>query len=908
MWNFLWRGQKCLRHFFIPTGLSGNRDSLLFWLYADVFIPADLYMFNTIRSTVSVAFFLTLLTAAFSPSVAQTTESLAVESIAPDAPGYMAEMARADDFREPDKSAEIESQPYDLAYALTGAPKSALPVGRQPTGALSDKVVFAMAGHGWTYDDDRMYYYTQRGLSHGVVEDMGNADQMHIFAHLLFNTGATVVPLRPVDKQPNERVIDNAMAQVEFFGDWRAGSSDRYFGNADDEVPYAISDASLLESAVARYRPYIPEAGYYPVYVWARDGSDRSNQLYRVNHTGGTTEVRVDWRQVGKAWVWLGTYYFNEGDAGYVEVSNQVTDPYATYHNHVVVADAVRFGNGHGDVPRPGGISGYGREDEGDNYWIERSLGVGADRRIFDAGRDGSSTVSSPPKAAAHMNRETHGSFFDRLLISFHSNAATGRARGTVALYNASPARRPSYQETLAELIGDQLNTQMSAELPPGKDDWSPRERNTYSGINFGELRRDYVQNEMSATIVETGFHDNAEDAVFLLDPRSRIEMAEATLQGVFNWYSSIENPKAAATMPPTPPVAIAATINDGKIEIKWKAGSVGPFDGGPPINFIAYRSPDGFGFDGGTPASPGAETITVDPLSTSGVTFLRMTALNDAGESFPSQTIAVAPARNNAEKNVAAKTILFTANTVLDSTTNIPYALDGQPGGGPYRPGSVTHRVRALYTLLEPSGAAEALTMAASGVGFDGADTAAYATGMVDMDPYNRIVLTTSQQNPKSPLFSADILQSLGSFVNNGGKLLITGSGFAENISNSGKAGRDFLSNVCGITGNDQVVSAPTATSLDDRFLTKSLSLQLVAQNRPWAEQMEIQPANFQLRKGRSLGLIEYNSGGAKGFGAALTRPGYSEGEVLVMGFPLALVKDSDIRTQLMGAMLKQL
>src|SRR5690606_32508840 len=117
------------------------------------------------------------------------------------------------------------------------------------------------------------------------------------------------------------------------------------------------------------------------------------------------------------------------------------------YGKHVVVADAVRFGNGKGDVPRPGGISGFDREDEGDNYWIEHSLGANADRRIFDVGRDGHSTISSPPKAAAHINRETFGSYLDRVLISFHSNAATGRARGTVALFNASPHRRPSYQE-----------------------------------------------------------------------------------------------------------------------------------------------------------------------------------------------------------------------------------------------------------------------------------------------------------------------------------------------------------------------------------------------------------------------------------------------------------------------------
>ena len=50
---------------------------------------------------------------------------------------------------------------------------------------------------------------------------------------------------------------------------------------------------SHRETATATYTPTIPAAGFYPVYTWALSSSNRTNQLYRINHTGGQSLVRV---------------------------------------------------------------------------------------------------------------------------------------------------------------------------------------------------------------------------------------------------------------------------------------------------------------------------------------------------------------------------------------------------------------------------------------------------------------------------------------------------------------------------------------------------------------------------------------------------------------------------------------
>ena len=65
------------------------------------------------------------------------------------------------------------SQAVALARVIANAPG-------QPTGALTGRIVYMSAGHGWTYSNSSDKWYTQRGDSNEVVEDYGNLDQMNL--------------------------------------------------------------------------------------------------------------------------------------------------------------------------------------------------------------------------------------------------------------------------------------------------------------------------------------------------------------------------------------------------------------------------------------------------------------------------------------------------------------------------------------------------------------------------------------------------------------------------------------------------------------------------------------------------------------------------------------------------------
>src|SRR5687768_15248232 len=61
-------------------------------------------------------------------------------------------------------------------------------VAQRPSGALSNRILFTAAGHGFTAANTTTgNFTTQRGLNNGMVEDMGNYDQMTQFVHYAWN-------------------------------------------------------------------------------------------------------------------------------------------------------------------------------------------------------------------------------------------------------------------------------------------------------------------------------------------------------------------------------------------------------------------------------------------------------------------------------------------------------------------------------------------------------------------------------------------------------------------------------------------------------------------------------------------------------------------------------------------------
>jgi len=679
--------------------------------------------------------------------------------------------------------------------ASRSAPAAVAPTGtkpadqndQQPGGALTGRIVYTHAGHGWTAENQGDgHWFTQRGNNFSMVEDLGNQDQMTLFVEYLFRAGATVVPLRPVGHQTNEVVLDNDDKGVAFVGAWKTSRQKIFFGNAHD-VPCRWIATSGAETAHARYRPRIPETGFYPVYTWVAAGGDRaSDQLYRIHHTGGTTEVNVNHRRVGNGLVYLGTYFFHAGTDGYVDISNRSRDS-----GKIVVADMIRFGNGMGDIDRGGGVSGHSREDEAGLYWVkwhvDHAQGI-SDSRYRASPVDRSATVSLAPRYAAYMNQEQDGVLGDRVFVSFHSNAGGGEARGVLGLCNGNNRRSSATpnQLLLAKTLAKEVNDDLVARSGQYEHAWVHRSTITLDrgDIEFGEINNEYINNEFDATIVETGFHDNQLDAKLLRDPRVRDAIARATCQGVFRYFHALQHGTSPIVMPPGPVTGLhAKSAGVGTVTLSWIPPVANAYDGDAATAFRIEISTDGHGFGHGVYVAGGQTTSYTLTSRTpdSRVRYFRMAAVNAGGESKPSEVVAALPRRSS-------NRIL-----IVNGFDRCDRFLDPRQ---PYRDGTID-RVwpRQSNSRDYVVQVAEAIAAVARDVSIDSTSNEAVVAGRVKLTDYRHVFWILGEESTADHTFDKAEQRLATSFLAGGGNLFASGTEIGWDLDHEGN-GREFYRN----------------------------------------------------------------------------------------------------------------
>lgn len=652
-------------------------------------------------------------------------------------------------------------------------------VGAQPQGSLSGKIIYLHAGHGWTADNlAGGAWYTQRGESFEIVEDLANQDAMTMLAEELWRAGATIAPLRPIGHQPREVVLDNDDAEVEFVGAWYDSVSPIYFGDAGD-VPYRYADTSPGETAHARYRPNLPEAGFYPVYTWVLPAGNRVEQVYRIAHSGGVTEVTVDHGKVGGGPVYLGTFHFEQGAGGYVEVSNR-NDQIG-----VVIADMIRFGNGMGDIDRGGGASGQAREDEAGLYWVqwhvEHSQGI-PEWEYRTAADDGAATVSLAPRYAEYMNFESVGLMTDRVFVSYHSNA--GGSRGVIGLYNGNndPASATPNQFELAHTIATEINEDLETQDGNFEHDWFYRTVVTLdrSDFEFGEINNYHINDEFDATIIETGFHDDQLDAELLRDPRVRRALARATYQGIVRYFHEFDGGATPLEFQPGPVKAARAEVVDvGAVRLSWTPPIDDDVLGDAPTGYRISISPDGYGFAESV-FVPGRDTAShtltgLDPAA--GAHYFRIAAVNDAGESPPSPVLAAVP------RDAATRLLIVDGFDRLDRWMNPRQAYFG----------GFIDRVRPRFSNSYDYAVQVGEAIEASGRDLivDTTDNDALTAGAVDLLDYDAVVWILGEESSVNDTFD-DVEQILvANYLVSGGDLFVSGTeiGWELDYLNDGRS-----------------------------------------------------------------------------------------------------------------------
>jgi Fibronectin type III domain len=773
---------------------------------------------------------------------------------------------------------------------------------QQQRGALSGKIVFMNSGHGWTWDSAfTPPWRLQRPVLLSMNEDYGNLDQLNFFAAYCFNAGATVVSMRPLGHQTNEVILDNTSAGVTWAGTWSDSTSTIFWG-APGALPYRFASLAATETATATYTPTIPVAGYYPVYCWTRHGSDRGDQLYRIRHTGGESQIRIPHHMVGNGWIFLGEYYFNAGanvNIGSVVISNLRGTPTGT----VVIADAIRFGNGMGTVDQGGGVSGYPREDENMRYWVKANLGQGQLTSLYEgSGDDESDSWSAPGKMSAEMNREAAGTTNDRIHISFHSNASTGNtntatSRGAVGLITGTSTEN---QALLAQICGQEVNVNLRSLNSQLEFPWSTRTTYTFSG-GYGEITRTYFNSEMDATIIEVAYHDNVQDAPLMRDPKVRSAIAKSALHAVIKFLNqiSVSSPPPLAFLPEPPSnVRALAASTGGNVAISWSA-PVNLIGSQNPTNYIIYRSTNGYGF--GNPISVGNVTsFTVTGLPPNSDFYFRVSAVNAGGESMPSEVVGCRVSSTNG----APKVLVVNGFDRFDRTTDLKQNVVAGTWDRPGNSGSI-ERVFQRWINGFDYVVQHGKAIANFGMAFDSCQNEAIINNQVTLSNYPIVIWACGNETTNSETFSSSEQTKIVSSLAGGGNLFVSGADVAFDLdrpSGPTSADRTFLHNQLHAAFANDNSTSYTATAQAGGIFAGRSSTTIDNGNfgTYWVQTPDVLSP---LGPGASVAL---NYSGGTGGAAAIQYDGSAGGgRTVLFGFPFEAMRDGTRRNQLMSDIL---
>lgn len=479
-------------------------------------------------------------------------------------------------------------------------------------GQLEDKTIFISPGHGY-YHHPSLGWTSQRPVMGQLVEDLETADTVFTFlADYLRRAGADVWPLRCECPSPTEVVVDNESPGYSELGHWASTSSGGYRGSAR----YAAVTAGGRQKAV--FRPDIPEAGYYPVYLWYVAGTNRTAcARVRIHLAGAVEEVCINQQRFGGTWRYVGAYYFFAGKEQFVEI---LADGGGS--GKVVVADAIRIGGGRGDVvPNSGGApSGLLRYEEAAVYWTRFQ---GAPASVYNPrrGQDRTDDVACRPLYAEWLG--THAQ--DPIYLSYHTNAGGGSGTESfVADGQPTQGSRRLQRLVHAEVVQDIR----SAWHPAWKDRGMKR-------AGLGELR---LLKTMPGILLEGAFHDHVDDLRAERSPVWRRILSRAIYQGIARYYCGDQ-----AVFLPEPPRHVAAIgAPAGDVKVSWIPPLWGEAACGADAadGYEVQVSRNGRVF--ATVLKTAETNAVLHDMTGEKPVFIRVIAWNKGGRSLPSMTAGI--------------------------------------------------------------------------------------------------------------------------------------------------------------------------------------------------------------------------------------------------------------------------
>ena len=571
------------------------------------------------------------------------------------------------------------------------------------TQGLQNRHISLWASHGRYFNVKDSVWKWQRPSLFGTREDLFTQTIVTPYLiPMLQNAGAVVFTPRERDWQRNEFIVDNdtpesGYKEAQGNHHWQKsptiGFSMHPGPYEDYENPFntgtgrmaATTESHKKQSEIV-WQPAITESGNYAVYVSYHTLENSIDDAhYTVWHQGIPTEFRVNQQMGEKTWVYLGNFYFDAGQS----MRNCVTLSNLSRHHHgVVTADAVRFGGGLGNINRGRGVSGLPRCLEGARYYAQWA---GMPYEVYSS-KDGQDDYGDDINVRSYMtNLLAGGSVFMpdttgrnvpiELSLAIHSDAGytkDGKSHtGTLAVCTTTmkdSVLNTGLTRLVSRDLADELLYSIPADISKKYGNWPTRE---LFDRNYSETREPMVP----SAILETMSHQNFADMRMGQDPNFRFDLARSIYKAILRYVCDMHHNKYVVQ--PLAPVRLSAELTGkGEAKISWR----GVFDEyeatAKPTGYVLYTATGRSGFDNGTYIKGGNETSVTIDIEPDKVYSFRVTAVNDGGESFPSEVVSVYDVPE------AQKTVLvvngfhrLAAPQVIDNQFQQGFDMEEDPG-----------------------------------------------------------------------------------------------------------------------------------------------------------------------------------------------------------------------------------
>ena len=576
---------------------------------------------------------------------------------------------------------------------------------------LSNRNIALWHSHGWYYENTLDRWEWQRARVFQTVEDIWTMSfVVPYITPMLENAGAQVFLPRERDTQTHEIIIDadgsSKGSVYQELGETLQDGKEKGFGLKvpfllEGENPFQMGGTRQMiahKSATSQvnYMPEIPESGEYAVYVsYVRNDENVTDAHYTVYHSGGKTEFLVNQTIGGETWIYLGTFRFEKGMNGKIELTNQSNET-----GKVVSVDAVRLGGGMGNVVRGSAedmdkllklrndqgfaldsakwmpfASQRPRYQEGARYYLQYAgmpdtlvyilnktkvdySNRGKDAAAFakrEAGKNDykddyqsrgewvNYLIGTPNGPTANPEAKGLGIPVD-MALAFHTDAGTtpdSTIIGTLMIYDTtygSDAFANGQSRWASRDLADIVQTQVVGDLQ--KIYFPHWTRRGMWNKQYSEAARPKVPTVLSELLS----HQNFADMALAYDPRFKFDVSRAYYKGILKFLAFQNGQKYVVQ--PLPVNHFQMKMEGNAIRLSWTPVTDELEPTAVAKTYKIYTRIENGGFDNGVEVNE--PSYLCNDLKPGVIYSFKVTAMNEGGESFPSEILACSLPNDN--------------------------------------------------------------------------------------------------------------------------------------------------------------------------------------------------------------------------------------------------------------------